>query len=135
MNPPSTLLDVSFLSAVADADDINHDEAVAMYRALIEDFVEQRCLLFARADQLAAVANADLFAPVDKLHVARQHRSAADELIRRTGVDVDVAITLVLIRRSKIRNVATFDDRLTAYDIELVTTPSALATEADQLSN
>ena len=84
MNPPSILLDHSFLIAVADTADTNHDEAVAIYRSLIDDFVAQRCLLVARADHLAASTNADLFAPIDKLHIARQHRNAADELIRGT---------------------------------------------------
>ena len=121
MNPPASLLDVTFLTAVADADDANHDEAVGLYRTMVDDFVEQRCLLVARSDHLAAVANPDLFAPVDKMHVARQHRNAADELVRNTGIDLDVAITLVLVRRSKIRKVATFDERLTIYDIDVPT--------------
>jgi predicted nucleic acid-binding protein len=129
MNPPSTLLDATFLTAVADTDDANHDEAVALYRTMVDDFVEQRCLLVARADHLAVVATPDLFAPVDKLHVARQHRHAADELVRNTGIDFDVAITLVLVRRSKIRKVATFDERLTVYDIDILTS-AALSTSS-----
>jgi predicted nucleic acid-binding protein len=124
MNPPSVLLDFSFLSAVANPADDNHDEATAIYRTLIDDFVEERCLLVARADHLAAVANDDLFASVDKLHVARQHRNAADTLISRSAVDVDEAITLVLIQRSKVRKVATFDERLRHYDLDLVTSAS-----------
>ena len=135
MNPPSTLLDVTFLAAVAGTDDANHDEAVALYRAMVDDFVEQRCLLVARADHLAAVADPDLFAPVDKLHVSRQHRNAADELVRNSGVDFDAAITLVLIRRSKIRKVATFDARLTVYDIDILTSAgrstSSVAAESE----
>ena len=71
----------------------------------------------ARADHLSTVADRDLFAAVDKLHVARQHRNAADQVVARTGVDVDEAITLVMIRRSKVRKVATFDERLASYDI------------------
>jgi predicted nucleic acid-binding protein len=121
MNPPSVLLDLSFLAAVADVGDVNHDEAVAIYRTLVDDFVEQRHLLVARADHLAAIPDPDLFAAVDKLHVAGQHRHAADELIAGTGVDVDEAITLVLIRRSKIRKVATFDQRLAHYNINIIT--------------
>jgi predicted nucleic acid-binding protein len=120
MNPPSVLLDLTFLSAVADTDNTNHDEAVAVYRTLIDDFLAQRHLLVARADHLALADNADVFAPVDKLHVARQHRNAANELIRGTPVDLDLAITLVLVRRCKVRKVATFDERLTHYDLDLV---------------
>ena len=136
MNPPSTLLDLTFLAAVADPDDADHDEAVAFYRTMVDDFVAQRCLLVARADHLAAVGYPDLFAPVDKLHVARQHRNAADEMVQRNGVDFDVAITLVLVRRSKIRNVATFDKRLALYDIDILTpatgSMSSVTAEQDQ---
>ncbi len=121
MNPPSVLLDLSFLNAVADTDDTNHADAVAIYRTLIADFLAQRHLLFARVDHLAAAGNADLFAPIDKLHIARQHRNAANELMRNTPVDIDLAITLVLIHRMKVRKVATFDERLTHYDLDLLT--------------
>lgn len=131
MNPPSVLLDFSFLTAVADPDDDHHDEATVIYRGLVDDFVHERRLLVARADHLASVGNADLFAPVDKLHVARQHRNAADDLIARTGVAVDEAITLVLIQRSKVRNVATFDERLTRYELDFVTADDATATDTD----
>jgi predicted nucleic acid-binding protein len=127
MNPPSVLLDLSFLTSVADTDDANHDEAVAIYRTLIDDFVAQRHLLVARADHLAAVVNADLFASVDKLHVARQHRNAAEELRRGTPVDLDLAITLVLIHRCKVSKVATFDERLAPYDLDVVNAPTLAA--------
>ena len=34
---------------------------------------------------------------------------------------MDLALTLVLIQRSKIRKVATFDERLAHYEIDVVT--------------
>lgn len=142
MNPPSTLLDQSFLLAVVDADNDNHDEAVAVYRNLIDDFLAQRCLLVARADHLSAVDSPDLFAPIDKLHVARQHRNAAATLIERTGVGTDQAITLVLIQRHRIRKLATFDRQMTAYDVDVIdSTPPASnrvggdTTSASQMTN
>jgi predicted nucleic acid-binding protein len=134
LNPPLVLLDLTFLAAVADIDDANHDEAVSLYRSLVEDYVEQRCLLVARADHLAAIPDPDLFAAVDKLHVAGQHRHAADDLIARTGVDIDEAITLVLIRRSKIRKVATFDERLASYDINIITSIAPTPVDASATS-
>ena len=118
MNPPSVLLDHSFLVAVDDPDDVNHDEAVARYRQMVDDFVERRCLLVARADHLRAVGNAELFAPVDKLHVARQHRNAAAELVARTGLGLDEAITLVLLHRYRIRKVVSFSQRFADYDAD-----------------
>ena len=42
MDPPSYLLDKSFLVALADVDDPNHNEAKESYRSLIDDFVAQR---------------------------------------------------------------------------------------------
>ena len=121
MNPPSCLLDLSFLIALAANDDVNHDDADAIFTALVDDFVQQRCLLVARADHLEAVDNPDLFAAIDKLHVARQHRSAAADLVERTGVGLDDAITMVLIHRYRIRKLASFDEGLARYDIETIT--------------
>jgi predicted nucleic acid-binding protein len=123
MNPPSILLDHSFLAAVRDSGDPDHDDAVTIYRALIDDFVEQRCLLVARSDHLDAIAEPELFAAVDTLHVARQHRNAATDLVSHTGVGLDEAITLVLIHRQRIRRVASFDERLAAYEIEVIGPP------------
>ena len=128
MNPPSTLLDQSFLLAVVDADDEHHEHAVETYRELIDDFVAQRCLLVARADHLKAADSADLFAPIDKLHVARQHRTAAAALVERTGVGPDEAITLVLIQRYRVRKLATFDVQMMAYDIDIIDSASPHST-------
>jgi predicted nucleic acid-binding protein len=119
MNPPSVLLDHSFLVAVEHADDEHHDDAVVRYGELIDDFIDQRCLLVARADHLATTANRDLFAPVDKLHVARQHRNAAAELVARTGLPMEDAITLVLLHRNRIRNVVSYGERLADYDLDM----------------
>ena len=134
MNPPSVLLDHSFLAAIADAGDDDHGEAVSVYHVLIDDFLARRHLLVARADHLAAMANPDLFAPVDKLHVARQHRNAAKELIRGTPVDIDVAITLVMIHRCKVRRVASFDPRLARYDLDIITSISTDRVDSDSES-
>lgn len=131
MNPPTTLLDHSFLVAVADPADVNHEVAVTTYRALINDFVAERCLLVARADHHAALDKPALFAPIDKLRIAGQHRSAASDRLDQE-VDEDLALTLVLLHRNRIRSVATFDDRLRRFDI--VTMPTTLIAD-DQLSN
>ena len=134
MNPPSVLLDQSFLAAITDAGDDDHDEAVSVYHVLIDDFLAQRHLLVARADHLAAVANPDLFAPVDKLHVARQHRNAANELMRGVPIDIDVAITLVMIHRCKVRRVASFDPRLARFDLDIITSISPDHVDSDSES-
>lgn len=123
MNPPKILLDLTFLVAVRDRDDPHHDEAVEMFRPMIDDFVAQRSWLVARNDHLEAVADPELFAVIDKLHVARQHRNAAVDVVARTGAGMDEAITLVLVRRCRIRKVATFDERLDRFEIDKVALP------------
>jgi predicted nucleic acid-binding protein len=123
VNPPKILVDRSFLVAVEDHDDPHHDGAVAMFRTLIDDYVAQRNWLVSRADHLDSAADPDLFAVVDKLHVARQHRHAAVDVVARTGAGIDEAITLVLIHRYRIRQVAHFDERLSRYDIGKVAPP------------
>jgi predicted nucleic acid-binding protein len=135
MDPPSYLLDKSFLVALADVDDPNHDEAKELYRGLIDDFVAQRCLLVARADHLAQVDSQQLFAATDKLHVARQHRNAAEKMVETFGIEMDLAITLVLVRRYKLRKVATFDDRFAGYDVTLIEPVASPASDGEPVEN
>jgi predicted nucleic acid-binding protein len=115
VNPPSVLLDRSFLDAVADPGHTHHAEAVDSYRRLIDEFAAERCLLLARNDHLRQLARRELFAAVDKVYVARQHRNAAAMVADRSNIDVDEAITLVLIHRYKIRRVMTFN----RYSVDL----------------
>jgi hypothetical protein len=115
MNPPSVLLDRSFLDAVADPGHNHHADAVDSFRLLIDEFLANRCLLVARNDHLREFDRRELFAAVDTLHVARQHRNAAAVVADRSNVDIDEAITLVLIHRYKIRRVMTFH----RYSVEL----------------
>lgn len=135
MDPPSYLLDRSFLVALADVDDPNHNEAKESYRSLIDDFVAQRCLLVARADHLASVDSPQLFAAVDKLHVAGQHRHAAEKMVRTSDIELDLAITLVLIQRYKLRKVASFDERFAAYDITLIEPVTSAVEHSESVEN
>jgi predicted nucleic acid-binding protein len=134
MNPPTTLLDHGFLVAVADPTDEHHAEATDSYRQLIDDFVDRRCLLVARADHLDLVNQPELFAPVAKLHAASQHRDAAAAIVDE-NIDTDLAVTLVILQRYRIRSVATFDDRLAHCDLELLSKQRVISRRADQLSN
>jgi len=135
IDPPSYLLDKSFLVALADTGDAHHDEAKALFRSLIDDFVAQRCLLVARADHLAQVDSRQLFAAVDKLHVARQHRNAAEKMVHTSGIEMDLAITLVLIQRYKLRKLASFDERLAGYEIELIAPLASPVVESEPVEN
>jgi len=94
--------------------------------------------LVARSDHLAAVANRELFAAVDKLHPARQHRNAAEKMVDTTGIEMDFAVTLVLIQRYRIRKVAAFDERFANYDVEMIDMiepVGAAVTESEPLDN
>jgi len=123
VNPPKILLDLSFLVAVRDHDDPHHHEAVAMFRPMIDDYLAQRAWLVARNDHLDTVGDPELFAVVEKLHVARQHRNAAADVVARNGTGMDEAITLVMVHRCRIRQVATFDERLDSFELERVAPP------------
>jgi len=103
----------------------------------IDDFVAQRCLLVARADHLASVDSPQLFAAVDKLHVAGQHRHAAEKMVRASDIDLDLdlAITLVLIRRYKLRKVASFDKRFAGYDITLIEPVTSPVEHSESVEN
>lgn len=122
LNPPSVFLDHSYLVAISDVEHPQHHDAVEAYSALIDDFVAERCLLMARADHLQSLttdeATKNLFAAVDKLHVARQHRKAAADLSARTGVGIEDAVTMVLLRRHRIRRVLSFDEHFAGYDVD-----------------
>jgi predicted nucleic acid-binding protein len=130
VNPPKILLDLSFLVAVRDHDDPHHHEAVAMFRPMIDDYVAERAWLVARNDHLDTAGDGELFAVVEKLHVARQHRNAAADIVARNGTGMDEAITLVMVHRCGIRQVATFDERLDSFEFERVAPPPAAAVEA-----
>jgi predicted nucleic acid-binding protein len=77
----------------------------------------------ATADHLAAVPEEQrrsLLAAVATLHIAGQHRRAATRTVAENDIDLDLATTLVMLERERIRRVVTFDARFDAYDVELV---------------
>ena len=118
MNPPSVLLDRSFIAALTNVDDAHHGDAVEQYTELIDLFEADRRLLWIRSDHLHDVGGrTPLLAPVQTLHVAGQHRHAAQ---RMADINPDVALTLVLARREKIAQIATFDPDYDAVDIARV---------------
>ncbi len=140
MDPPKVLLEATFLDAVTQPDHPRHDECVAAYRELVQQFEDEQVLLVAVSDHLRAVDHPHglttgekvkwfvhrprlgVFAPVDPLYVGGQHRRAA----AATKVDdPTVALTLVMCSRYGVRRVATLHEAYEAFDLDLLPLPVA----------
>jgi hypothetical protein len=123
LTPPTVLLERSFLEALADPTHPHSERASGAYRSLVERSRRHERRLRARADHLTDVApthevRRTLFAPVESIHVAGQHHRAAARLELPIEVDHDVALTLVVLRREHIAEVATFEPALTEFDLQ-----------------
>jgi len=127
MDPPMVLLERSLLAAVTDEGHSRHAVACAVYARLVDEYVAQTVLLRAVSEHLPTLGRShrgSVFAPVDPLHVARQHRRAVDLMLEGDDVDdPDLALTLVMLDRHSIRRVATLDERYTAFDLDLLPAP------------
>jgi predicted nucleic acid-binding protein len=125
VNPPTVLLERTFVAALVDPSDPKHEVAAHCYLRLIDDFTDNRRLLAVTSDTRREfhAAPVGLLAPVDTLHVAGQERHAAEQL-EVDGTDDearrDLALNLVLLRRRKIAAVATLDCRYEAFDVEVL---------------
>lgn len=108
------LLDASFIDALIAADSPHHGAARELYATLVQRYESGLDRLFALADVLRDLPREfrrNALAPVTTLRVAGQHRSAADRISDRSP---QAALSLVMMRRERIRAVATtthdFDD-------------------------
>ena len=125
MDPPTVLLERSFVAALVDATDPSHDAAGRCYLALIDEFATGKRLLAVTSDTLAEFADAPtgLLDPCDTLHVAGQERHAAASLHVDGPDDMsqrDLALNLVLVRRHRLAAVATFDRRYDGFDVAVL---------------
>lgn len=129
MDPPVVLLEKGFMEAVVTDDHPAHTSAVAVYSSLVDDYEAERVLIRAIGAHLPSSGRPrrlGAFAPVEPLHVAGQHRRAVDLMLEGDDVaDPDHALTLVMLERHAIRTIATFDERYTAFDLEIVPPPPA----------
>ena len=137
--PPTVLLDRSFLVALGNgaidaADD--RERAIDCYRSLVDQYEAREVRLRARTDVLDAASprarvfagfgslgtHADLFAPIERIHIAGQHRRAAGRLRLPVPVEADDALTLtlVLMRRESITRIATFDPVFDEFDLSVL---------------
>lgn len=129
LTPPTVLLDLSFLQALTDRTHEHHGAAARQYAELVDRYERYERRLRVRDDHLAQVVVADtetrrtLFAPCEPIHVAGQHHRGANRLHLPVEVSHDVAVTLVVLRREHIDEIATFESSLRSFD--LVVLPAA----------
>lgn len=121
LDPPKVLLDRTFLAALTDPLDPNHERARLTYLRLLDEYEAEQVLLVATSDAAEPGLRRTLLAPVDVLHVAGQHRRAATRT--RADLPADLAVDAVLCHRERIRRIATFDPRWAAFDVDLEPTP------------
>jgi predicted nucleic acid-binding protein len=120
MRPPKVLLDASFVAALADPDHPLHAAAAEHYRDLLVDYVDERIRLVAPAHLLPRRRRGTAFAPVEPLHLAAQHRAAAEQ-VAVPDEDPEFRTTLVLLQRYDIRRVASVDPRLARFGFDVIT--------------
>lgn len=119
LDPPKILLEQSFLVALTDPEHQRHDDAAELYLTLVDQFEREELLLVAVSDHLRPWREGrrtGVLAPLDALPVGHQHRRAAH---RSPQPDFDVALTLTMCERNKVRRMASFDDRFRAYDLTI----------------
>lgn len=129
MTPPAVLLEWSFLDALVDAAHDDNPDARQRYSTLVDRYEQGVVRLLARHDHLRRVDRAvrtTLLAPVSPVHVAAQHRrqarriDIAGDLVPAGSGDVDmmdVAVTLVIMRRERVAELATLDAIFTTLGV------------------
>ena len=125
LDPPTVLLERSFVAALVDPADARHAAAARCYLDLVAEFTRDERLLTVTSDTRRAFGDAigSLLDPATTLHVAGQERHAAEH-VALDGVGdadhADLALNLVLLHRHRIATVATFDERYDAFEVEVL---------------
>jgi predicted nucleic acid-binding protein len=122
LDPPKVLLDSTFIAALVNHDEPFHRDAVAEYADLLDRYEREEVLLAATSDSLHGMApnlRAALFAPVEELRIAEQHRNASLNVFGPSAEDPDFATLLVLVHREGVDAVASFDARFDRLDVQV----------------
>lgn len=130
MDPPHILLEESFLRAVLHLHEPDHEQAAALYLDLVDQYERNEVLLVAVSTHLEpyrADARRGVFAPIDRLWVGRQHRKAAQRLADESGYSLDIALTMVMAERHRVRRVATFEPLFEQFRLELLPAAASLS--------
>ncbi|MCU1391877.1 MAG: hypothetical protein JWM34_305 [Ilumatobacteraceae bacterium] len=117
------LVDESFVDALLAVDSPSHAAALEIYRTLVDRYQTGADRLFALSTVLGDVPpefRRTALAPLLRLNVARQHRSAARRMTPQA--DPAVALALVMMRREKIRTVATASTAFDGLDLTILST-------------
>lgn len=147
LDPPQVLIERSALLALAHSDHPQHCAVSAAYTQLLELYRSERILLVAVDRHLRVVAagpeagwrakfwfflppRLGRFAPVDPLRVGAQHERAVNRM-QQAGIvpDPDLALTLVMCERHRVRRVLTLDPRLADFDLELEAVPTEVGAD------
>jgi predicted nucleic acid-binding protein len=122
LDPPRVLLDSTFIAALVNHDEPFHADAVAEYADLLDRYEHADVLLAATSDSLHGMApnvRSSLFAPVEELRIAEQHRNASLDVYAAVAEDPDFATLLVIIHREGVDAVASFDARFDRLDVQV----------------
>ena len=137
LDPPQVLVERTALLALAQSDHSDHADVSAAYTRLLEQYRTEQILLVAVDRHLQVVAagpqatwrakywyflppRVGRFAPIDPLRVGSQHQTVAARLAATVG-DFDLALTLVMCQRERVRRMLTLDPRFAEFDLELET--------------
>ena len=119
MRARSVLLDADFIDAIVNNTSADHAECSRIYRELLDRYAAGTDRLFALSTVLATVSKPHrqtALAPIETLHVAGQHHSAA----RRVAAEVtpQTALALVMMAREKIAAVVAVGDQFEPFNVE-----------------
>ena len=121
MSVRKVLLSGELISAIADPQSAQHQQAAAIYAELLNAYVAGTDRLFALStdlDQFDKATRRASFSVLVVAHVARQHRSAARKV--DALFTPETALSLVIIAAEKITAVATLGDQFDALDLEII---------------
>ena len=127
------LLDDTFVNALLAADTPEHRDACAMYNELVDNYENGRDRLFALSTVLGDLPREfrrNALAPVETVHVAEQHRSAARAMASGLGIPW-MALSLVMMRRERITAVATATHAFDAFEVEVLSVAPLVASGAE----
>ena len=115
------LLDDSFVNALLATDAAGHADACALYGRLVDNYERGADRLFALSTVLGDVPREfrhNALAPVETVHVAAQHRSAARDVA--APISPRAALSLVMLRREGITTVATATHEFDPLEVEVL---------------
>ena len=119
MNARSVLLDADFIDAIVNTTSDDHAACTRIYRELIDRYAAGTDRLFALSTVLSAVTKPhrrSALGPLETLHVAGQHRSAARRV--KAEVTPQTALALVMLAREKIAAVVAVGDQFDHFDLD-----------------